>query len=489
MDTESVYTCILSENDVITACDDHLLNLLMKRTGDTISDLRVTSADGRGGPATPFAPFIRQLADSGEVGPRPTRILDRDAAPLLEAVLQVGKGAGEGEAARVSFMGLALPQTGASQMVPRSDSVGDGFLGRLTHDLNNALSSIRTAGFLVANAHGEADRQEAKGMLDEAVDRAAEFVERLGTLDNARKGERQAVAVGSLQDALAGMIAEMPETTVAFELRGDTDGARLDIDLGGLMTALSEIVGNADRAMRDVGRPQSVAVTATVSGERRQLLIDVVDQGPGLPFEMLRSAHQPLVSSDSGRPGAGLGLSIADAFCTASGGRLDILPLPGRGTTVRMTLPVGFGEVETVAEGQTPSVEPTSEDEAMPTAKGRRILVVDDDDFDVRLVAQALTLLGYEVVSANTGAEALARLIELPDVHLLLTDVKMPEFDGMRLAESAQVWRPALPVIFMSGAVGEAAPLAEKIDAPVLRKPVAMDELGTLLQQSLTTNR
>ncbi|OWY59187.1 two-component system sensor histidine kinase/response regulator, partial [cyanobacterium TDX16] len=158
--------------------------------------------------------------------------------------------------------------------------------------------------------------------------------------------------------------------------------------------------------------------------------------------DVVTRAFDPFFTTKDVGKGSGLGLSMVYGFVRQSKGHVDIKSQVGWGTTVRIYLPLVDGEIEQATAA--PVV-------AAPRGK-ERILVVEDNDEVRGHVEIMLSGLGYEVVSAASGREALGLLDQAGEIDLLFTDVVMPGgMNGRDVAEAARRARPNLKVLFTSG--------------------------------------
>src|SRR5262249_36013278 len=154
-------------------------------------------------------------------------------------------------------------------------------------------------------------------------------------------------------------------------------------------------------------------------------------------------AFEPFFTTKPAGKGSGLGLATIYGFVRQSGGNVTIYSEPGKGTTVNLYLPrAGRG---TVAESTSATAE-------MHAGRGEAVLVVADDDRVRRLTARRLRDLGYRVLEAGHGAEALAVLAETSDVEILFTDLVMPGgVSGIDLAREVRQRYPRIRIILTSG--------------------------------------
>jgi CheY-like chemotaxis protein len=206
-------------------------------------------------------------------------------------------------------------------------------------------------------------------------------------------------------------------------------------------------------------------------------LISVTDDGEGMTPEVIEHAFEPFFTTKEVGKGSGLGLSMVYGFAKQSDGHVSIYSEQGLGTTVRIYLPRAGG-------GQSPTGVLDSED---ATPRGHEtILIAEDDPFVRSSVILRVEALGYRVVAAVNGQEALQRLRADPGIDMLFTDIVMPGMSGWELAEQARRIRPGLPVLFTSGYALET--LVDQgraqAEAVVLTKPYRRAELALRLRDA-----
>lgn len=201
----------------------------------------------------------------------------------------------------------------------------------------------------------------------------------------------------------------------------------------------------------------------------------VADTGTGMGAATLARVLEPFFTTKSSGKGTGLGLSMARGFAEQSGGALAIASEPGRGTTVRLWLPVAGAGDAAVGPAREESV-------ASLGSNAPRILLVDDEDLVREVLAAQLADRGHDVVQAEGGATALALLDAGEPVDLLVSDLSMPGMDGIALIREAHRRKPRLPAILLTGHAEEATALAiggaVSGSFTLLRKPVSSTQLA-----------
>jgi CheY-like chemotaxis protein len=241
--------------------------------------------------------------------------------------------------------------------------------------------------------------------------------------------------------------------------------------------ALLNLAVNARDAMPRGGVLTVSAVPKTISDERQgahlkrgdYVCLSVTDTGTGMDGETLRRAIEPFFSTKGVGKGTGLGLSMVHGLAAQLGGAITISSQPDQGTCVEVWLPASTDQVGANKDGEA---------EPPPTQARGRALLVDDEELVRLSTADMLIDLGYEVVEAASGEEALALLQKGEAVDLLMTDHLMPGMSGVELVRKARELRPHLPVVIASGYAAE-----EDIgpDLPRLTKPFRSAELAERL--------
>jgi CheY-like chemotaxis protein len=210
-------------------------------------------------------------------------------------------------------------------------------------------------------------------------------------------------------------------------------------------------------------------------------MLAVSDDGVGMDEETRQRIFEPFFTTKPEGAGSGLGLATVHRIALRHGGRIRVDSAPGRGTTFRVYLPC----VESPVEPPRSPAEPS----ALPGGR-ETVLVAEDSDAVREVTRELLEALGYTVMTAARGEEALrvARAYPGP-IDLLLTDVVMPGIRGAGLAEHLRAARPGVRVLFMSGYGNGMGPGAIGERHPVLRKPFDHDRLARAVREVLDRDR
>ena len=354
--------------------------------------------------------------------------------------------------------------------------------GGLAHDFNNILTVI------LGNLDALTRARSGDSAVAEVVDPAAEAARRgadliKGLLSFARKQplEAQATDVAPLIASVGRLVRRSLPDGLQLDMAAGDAPLWAWIDTHQLQNALLNLVFNARDACALRGRiavhgsarsldPTEAA--ALQEGAGQYVLIEVSDTGAGMDAATQARVFEPFFTTKPQGQGTGLGLAMVYGFVKQSGGAINIRSAPGQGTTVSVWLPaLDAAPVEPGPAGN--SLEPAHGDQ------GLALLV--DDDPAVRLVVRRQLLdLGYVVIEAENGAEAMQILQQTPGITLLLTDVVMPgDVDGRMLARLAHDGCGVQRVVLMSAYAPGLGPTAGQ---PMLAKPFTRAQLAAQIE-------
>ncbi|RAS08320.1 PAS/PAC sensor hybrid histidine kinase [Ensifer adhaerens] len=364
--------------------------------------------------------------------------------------------------------------------------------GGLAHDFNNLLTVISGNLEMI---EGRLDDPSINVLLKEAqaaADDGAKLTAQLLAFGRRQPLTPKLVDVGGLIGAFANLLGRtLGETVELSTLVRGADNIVL-VDVAQFQNALLNLALNARDAMRAGGRltievsksnlDQDYVLMYPDSRMGRYVLVTVSDTGVGMAEDVRRRAFEPFFTTKVTGAGTGLGLSMVYGFVKQSGGHVQLYSEPGRGTSVKLFLPVAKeqNEADDADEPRDLSQE--------AVARGHEtILVVEDDARVRRIVVARLLDAGYNVVEAETGPEALQRLADHPEISLLFTDMVMPGgMTGNELAHHVRRFRPGMKILVTSG---YAAPSLAKERLPEgaswLLKPYTARKLSKRLRDLL----
>jgi len=363
----------------------------------------------------------------------------------------------------------------------------DEFLAMLGHELRNPLAPIVTATSLMRLRGGVTSREIE--ILERQARHLVRLVDDLLDISRITAGK---LALKNARVSVAEVLVQAVESTSPLyderqvRLRFEADRIRRDLTVDGdrdrLVQVVSNVLINAAKFT-----PSDRNVFLTVDADAATVAVSVRDEGKGIEPALLPSVFdifaQGQQASDRRTGGLGLGLTIAKSIVEAHRGRISIAsPGVGLGTTVSLVLPRAVGA----------SAEKTGEGHALvspgPARRGRRVLIVDDNEESAELLSAFLTASGYQCFVAGDGRRALALSQEArPDVAIV--DIGLPDIDGHQLARELRALplRPAPKLIALTGYAQDRDRVlaAEAGFSDHLAKPVEMSTLTTRLEALL----
>jgi PAS domain S-box-containing protein len=368
-------------------------------------------------------------------------------------------------------------------------------LGQLTggvaHDFNNLLTVILGNGELLTEQLQEDPEKFALiDLVNKAATRASQLTRHLLAFARRQPLEPDVTDVKKLINGMESLLRRtlMENFSIEFVHAGGLWPAL--VDPAQLENAVLNLCLNARDAMPDGGMltietsnaslDQNYALLHDEVQAGQYVMIGVTDNGCGMSTETLQHVFDPFFTTKSPGKGTGLGLSMVYGFVKQSKGHIKIYTEVGQGTTVRMYLPR--------------ALEPSMHELPVVTPLlrgGNEVILLVEDDEMVRMYAQTLLLdMGYQVLTAESGPQALSVLQQNPQVRLLFTDVIMPGgMNGRQLADAACRMRPDLKVLFTSGYTENAIVHHGRLDPGVnlLSKPYQRKDLINKLRLVLGT--
>ncbi len=381
---------------------------------------------------------------------------------------------------------------GQIRQMQRMESIGQ-LTGGIAHDFNNMLAIV--IGSLDLARRRLDEPEKLRRNIDnayEGAERAAGLTARLLAFSRQQPLAPLTLDVNKLVAGMSDMLRRtlgeqyMVETVLAGGLW------RCFADPGQLESAIVNLAVNARDAMPEGGRLTVETANAYLDDEYAKVrpevvpgqyvMISVTDQGMGMNPETVARAFDPFFTTKPVGKGTGLGLSQIFGFMKQTGGHAAIYSEIGQGTTVKLYLPRSFGEAtDPHSSGSVDEIE-------IPRANsGETVLVVEDEQRVRHFSVDALRDLGYVVISAANGAEALKALAAQPQIDMLFTDIVMPEMNGRKLADAAKEMRPDIKVLFTTGYTRNAVVHNGMLDAGVafLPKPFSLTQLAEKIRAVL----
>jgi two-component system cell cycle sensor histidine kinase/response regulator CckA len=368
--------------------------------------------------------------------------------------------------------------------------------GGVAHDFNNLLSAIgmRVDELLLRHPLGD-PAYETLGEVRESVNRAAALVLQLLTFSRKATVRREVIDLGSALIDFEVLLRRLLRENMRLETDHQPGAPLVRIDKAQLETAIMNLVVNARDALREGGGGTIRLRTARLTAAQAEALgcparpagdvalIEVADDGPGIPAEVLDSIFDPFFTTKPAGEGTGLGLATVYGIVKQSDGWIVADSPPGRGASFRIFLPahvprLSFEPAATLNQGRP----------ARDLSGAGRILFVEDEDRVRDVAARLLRGRGYEVIEARDGEEALTLArVNAGRIDLMISDVSMPGMDGPALLKAARPYLAAAPVMFISGyAESEFSDLLEgETGISFLAKPLHLQSLAERVKERL----
>jgi PAS domain S-box-containing protein len=346
--------------------------------------------------------------------------------------------------------------------------------GGIAHDFNNLLNVVTNGISMLRERVREPADVRMLDAIDHAANRGALLTQQLLSFARQQPLKQEPRDANRVINSFEAVLRRASRNTIAFEVSLADKLPQVMLDAAQFETALLNLVANARDATPDGGRIVLSTQVVELAQKRRNLepgryvVVTVQDTGEGMSPDVASRAVEPFFTTKEVGKGTGLGLSQVYGMVQQSGGDLDIVSAPGQGTGMSMYFPALVGQ----------------HDEGTGPEAAEKVLIVDDQPDVLEVTSELFRTLGFEVLSANSGEDALAMLQRTPDLRLMLSDVVMPGMSGIQLAHKAMAVTPALKVILASG---YANPAVDKDPSSLegfnfLPKPYRMADLVKMLR-------
>ncbi len=363
----------------------------------------------------------------------------------------------------------------------KMESIGR-LAGGVAHDFNNLLTVINGYSQWVLDRLSPDDPLRFNvAEIHKAGERAAELTRQLLAFSRKQVLQPRALNLNHLVEGMRPMLARLVGEDVEVGLTLNAESATLHADPHQLEQVVMNLVVNARDAMPRGGklmietalveRDESYAQSHPEAHAGRYVMLAVSDNGVGMAEETRQRIFEPFFTTKGTGKGTGLGLAMVQGIVAQSGGYIDVYSQPGQGTTFKIYLPA---LVEAAVDTGRPSV--------VPALGGTETVLVVEDQAQVRKFAvTTLRAYGYRVIEAGNAGEALSLSdLERGPIHLVLTDVVMPNVGGRELAAHLEQLRPGIKVLFMSGYTGDAVVQQGALEAGAkfIQKPFSPEALA-----------
>ncbi len=356
--------------------------------------------------------------------------------------------------------------------------------GGVAHDFNNLLMLI--SGY-VTQLMENPSLAEGYGTCEQILAttrRAASLTKQLLAFSRKQPDAATTADLNLILLNLEPLLRRLLSDQIQLEVSAAAYPQPIYADVSQIEMMIMNLAVNAQDAMPEGGQLSIATTTRTLSSRddegnatsREFAILEVRDTGHGMTSEVMARIFEPFFTTKQLGRGTGLGLSTVLGIAERAGGRIDVQSEPNRGATFRVYLP----KIKAVpAEHVQPS--------ASTPGGGTETILLAEDESGIRAMTRAyLEALGYRVIEAVDGAEAIRRSMEYAGpIHLVLTDLLMPGMRGDSAVKAIRSHRPEVKAIFMSGYTDQDV-AAEP--AAILNKPFEFPELGRRLRSILDTD-
>lgn len=371
----------------------------------------------------------------------------------------------------------------------KMESVGR-LAGGVAHDFNNLLAVIAGHAELAEEElPPDIPALESIHIIRETTERAAELTRQLLAFARKQRIEPKVFSLNDLAVSMDRMLRRLIGEDIELVTRLHPEGGLIRADPGQCEQILVNLVVNARDAMPDGGRLLIETYCAHLDEDYARhhppivpgeyVVLSVSDTGMGIEEGLRGHIFEPFFTTKEPGKGTGLGLATVYGAVQQSGGTIWVYSEPGQGTTFKIFLPRIYGGAEAAPaqSGKSPAPRGTE-----------TLLVVEDKDSLRELAVMVLQRQGYTVLEAADGKEALEKAATYPaTIHLLVTDVVMPQMGGRELAIRLREARPGLKVLYTSGYTDDTVIRNGALEAGIafLQKPFTPSVLSTRVREVL----
>jgi CheY-like chemotaxis protein len=366
--------------------------------------------------------------------------------------------------------------------------------GGVAHNFNNLLMVIRGHAALSLNRVGsEHPMRRELSEIVKTTDRASSLTRQLLAFSRKQMLQLRVLDLNTLVQQMAELLPPVLGEDIHLVMDLDPQLGRVKTDAAQMEQVIMNLVFNARDAMPG-GGDLTITTANTILDEAwvrlypgvrpgPHVVLAVRDTGHGMDEDTQARMFDPFFTTKDRNKGTGLGLSTVYGTINQSGGTVTVSSKPGEGTTIQIFLP----RVEEIIQ----AVEQT--EEAPKASNGEEtILVVEDDDAVRRMTREFLTIKGYTVKEARSGAEAIEFLGNHKEsVDLVLTDVIMPGMKGRELGGRLAALRTDIKILYMSAHTEDTVMDLDMI-APgtaFIEKPFSPEELASKVREVLVANK
>jgi len=362
--------------------------------------------------------------------------------------------------------------------------------GGIAHDFNNILTTLLGYVSLVLQSDnlGKNERSYLVEIM-QTVERGTALTRQLFDISAEKKSELKTLNLNTVVQNMQRMLVQMLGPNITIATRLDQQLWNISADISRIERIITNFAANSRDAMSSGGE-FTIETGNTILDDHfcashpelkpgKYVLLQVSDTGMGMPPEVLEKIFEPFFTTKKNGKGMGLGLSSVFGIIRQFGGEIICYSEVGRGTTFKVYLPQSTEKA--VEEPPSPKISD------LPGGS-ETILIVDDEIHIVSMLNQILSKIGYKVLSATNSSKSISLCREYKDtIDVVLSDIIMPDMNGVELISILRETRPQLKAIFMSGYTNSMAAESAGMDKNTvfLQKPFTFEELAKKIREAL----
>jgi CheY-like chemotaxis protein len=327
----------------------------------------------------------------------------------------------------------------------------------------------------------------------ESARRGAALTQQLLAFARKKMVRPEVVDINEVLQRMGGMIRRLVGENLDLALSMSPGLGKVKVDIGSLEQVVMNLVVNARDAIPETGRitletrnarlDDDYCRTHAETAPGEYVLLAVTDTGVGMTPEVQSRVFEPFFTTKPTGEGTGLGLAMCHGIVKQAGGNISFLSAPGQGSTFRVYLPRVIGP-----QAPLPISIWTPAARTPASAGNETVLLVEDEETILRVAREALTALGYRVITASDGVRALELVKRtLEPIDLVITDVVMPQMGGRELVTRLLALQPGLRILFSSGYSENAISADGILDEGInfLQKPYTPTMLARRVREAL----
>lgn len=366
----------------------------------------------------------------------------------------------------------------------------------IAHDFNNILSIVDGYARITSQkCEEDDDTYSYMDKIRSATARGAALTKKMLTFSRRKVVSDHVIDLCEVVKEQEALLVPLLSAGIGLSVIASEESVFVECSQDSIAQILINMAANARDAMPnggslivDVQKVESAVLPAVVPEDARDknyVLLSVTDTGDGIPPEVIEKIFDPFFTTKEQGKGTGLGLSVVYGLIREMNGYLDVVSSRGRGTTMRIYMPLSDKEPDKKLIGNMADAKSIK-------LEGYTVLIAEDED-DLRiLMTGMLEEMGMNVIAAANGNEALLKQDDYEgEIDFLLTDLVMPELNGVQLAELFQSVRPHAKIVFMSGYPANSRDA--QMDLPelpkaaiLLAKPFEYEDLASLLYSKVS---